>query len=180
MSGISSIGGYNSDAYYRQLEQTFAEEEAAKAKSSAASALTAPVADASATADTATSSNSTSLKDKVRSAIMSAVHEAENSGGSGDMLSIILAAVEQTLKDAGIDPATAQDSDKVDASTKNLLTVLNKEAKVETQTMNILSALDNEATTAENASSPIDLLSQLASPAQSSAGLLGYLLDTQR
>lgn len=180
MSGISSIGGYNSDAYYQQLEQALAEEEAAKTKSSAAAASTAPAVDANSTADASSSTDSTSLKDKVRTAIMSAVHDAENSGGSGDMLSIILAAVEQTLQDAGIDPATAQDSDKVDASTKSLLTVLNKETKVETQTMNILSALGSDATAAENASSPIDLLSQLANQGPSNAGLLGYLLDTKQ
>jgi hypothetical protein len=179
MSGISSIGGYNSDAYYQQLEHALTEEEAAKANNSAASASTAP-ADVESTADSSTSSDSTSLKDKVRTAIMSAVHEAENSAGSGDLLSVILAVVEQTLQDAGIDPSTAQDSDKVDASTKSLLNVLNKETKVETDTMNILAALDSDASASATASSPIDLLSQLANPGQSNASLLGYLLDTKQ
>jgi hypothetical protein len=179
MSGISSIGGYNSDAYYRQLEQqALAQQDAAAADSNAAASAQAAATTA---ASTPSSSTPTTLKDKIRAAIMSAVHEAENSGGNTDLVSIIRAAVDKALQDAGIDPSTAQDSDQVDSSTKSLLTALDSQAKVEAETMNILSSLDSAAGT--NASSPIDLLSQLANPSgssQSNQNLLGYLLDTQQ
>jgi hypothetical protein len=180
MAGISSIGNYNSD-YYQKLEQALAEKEAQKAKTNSTAAdSTAKITDTASTADSTDTSQTTSLQDKVRSAIISAVHEAENSGTSGDLLSVILEAVEQTLKDAGIDPSTALKNDKVDSSTKKLLTVLDKQVKVEAETVSILSALGTQSGTA---SSPIDLLSQLSAPTTgnlANQNLLGYLFDAQQ
>jgi hypothetical protein len=177
MSGISSVGSYNPDFYYQQLEQALSQQDAQTADSNAAA-----VAQTAATAatDTTSTSDTKSLQDQIKVAIMAAVQEAENSGGGTDLLTIIQNAVKKALKDAGIDPTTASENDKVDPATKNLLTVLDNQAKVEAQTMNILASLDSQ-TSADSSSG--NLFSQLDNPAsnsQSSPDLLGYLIDTQQ
>jgi hypothetical protein len=180
MSGISSIGGYN---YYQQLEQSIAQKDAQAAESQAAAATAADATastEPSTTTTTSTTSNTTSLQDKIKTAIMSAVQNAENSDGSTDLLSVIRNAVDKTLKDAGINPATAEDNDKVDPSTKKLLAVLDKQVKAEAESTNLLNSLS--AASGMNSSS-IDLLAQLSMSAngtQVSQNLLGYLFDAQQ
>ncbi len=45
-----------------------------------------------------------SLQDKIKSAVTSAIQNAQNSGGTTDMQQVIQGAVDKTLKDNGIDP----------------------------------------------------------------------------
>jgi hypothetical protein len=171
MSGISSIGNYTSDQYYQQLAKILSEEDAAK---TAAATTATDTTDADASTESTATTDTTSLKDKIRTAIMAAVKEAENSGYSTDLLSIISEAVSSTLKDAGIDSATALNDSKVDASTKALLTALNEQTKVQSEAASALEILAADASSASSTSSnPLSLLSSL-----SGTNLSGYLFDS--
>lgn len=166
MSGISSINTSSLEKYYQQLEQALAEQEQAKADSAASTADTMKTSDTATTSDTS-STTTTSLKDKVRLAIMAAVQKAENSGEDSDLLSVISDAVDQTLKDAGIDPSKALDSDKVDDSTKALLKSLQNSVKSESETLEVLAAMQQQSD---------NLFSILGN--QSNQNLSGYLFDS--
>jgi hypothetical protein len=172
MSGLSNIGSYYSDQYYQQLLDQ------AKAEDNATAARTAAAAEAAATTDKASSTTGTvSLQDKIKTSIMTAVREAENSGSSTDLLSVITQAVSKTLKDEDIDPSTAGESDKVDASTKTLLKVLENQAKIESQTTNLLASLASNID-----SSNSNLFSMLGNQNSSltNQNISGYLFDSQQ
>ena len=85
MSGISSIGSYNPDLYYQQLEQALSQQDAATADSNVQAASTAAAAVTS-TTDTSSTSSAKSLQDQIRTAIMTAVQGAENTGANTDLL----------------------------------------------------------------------------------------------
>ena len=58
---------------------------------------------------TASTGNGVSrLEDAIRSVVLNAIQEAEKSGNTSDLKTVIQKAVEQALKDAGIDPQTLQ------------------------------------------------------------------------
>jgi hypothetical protein len=193
MSGISNIGKYYSDLNNQQLQQALSQQNAATAASQATSTAAATTP----STDSAGSSVSTSLKDKIRTAIMSAVHEAEASGYSTDFLTVIRDAVNKTLKDAGIDPNTAENNNNVDSSTKTLLTVLDQQAKIEAKSASLLAELANlgDSTTstdpmlslmgtasgsASAAADPLAVLNSLSGNNATNQNLAGYLLDTQQ
>jgi hypothetical protein len=48
------------------------------------------------------------LEEAIRKAVLAAIQEAEKSGNTSDLMTVIQKAVEQALKDAGIDPNTLQ------------------------------------------------------------------------
>ena len=111
---------------------------------------------------------------------MTAVQGAENTGANTDLLTVIRDAVAKALQDAGIDPATAADNEKVDASTKKLLAALDSQAKIEAQTTNILASLDSQTNADSTSADFLSQLQNLNGNGPSCQNLLGYLLDTQQ
>ena len=169
MSGISSVGSYNPDLYYQQLDQALSQQDATAADTAAAAASQSTAAtadDAASSTGTSSTSGTTSLQDQVRTAIISAVQQAENSGDSTDLLTVIAGAVTQTLQNAGIDPSTAADNSSVDPSTKALLTVLGNQAQIEAETTSILDSLDGQS---GSGSSSGDLFSTLENDTSSAS-----------
>ena len=124
MSGITSIGGNTSDLYNTLLQQALSQQDNSVVDSNAATDSQTTQSSTTDTTNTDSQSSNT-LKDKIRVAIMSAVQQAEQAGDTSDLLTVISAAVNQTLKDAGIDPTSLNQNNNVDSSTKNLVSVLN-------------------------------------------------------
>jgi hypothetical protein len=181
MFGISSIGNYSNDPYYQFLEQTAEQAGNSTSQNDTASQKnsTPATTDAASNANTA---NAKSLKDSIKVAIVAAVQSAEKSGNTTDLLSVIRDAVDKTLQDAGIDPTAAlngADAIKLDSSTKNLLTVLYKEAGVEAETQSALAMLENQSG-ADSASGGLFSLMGNSDSSSSSQDPLGYLFDTQQ
>jgi hypothetical protein len=167
MAGISNIGNSYLDRYNQLLEQALGRQEEPDGENVAVASLLASETNAAAKAEESNDIDSIDIKEKVRLAIMAAVREAENSGEDSDLLSVISNAVKKTLKAAGIDPAKALDSDKVDDSTKAILKALDKITKAESNTLQVFSAMEQQSN---------DLFSILGN--QSNQNLSGYLFDS--
>ena len=118
MSGITSIGGNTSDLYNTLLQQALSLQDNSVVDSNTTTDLQTTQSSTTDATNTDSQSSNT-LKDKIRIAIMSAVQKAEQAGDTSNLLTVISAAVNQTLKDAGIDPTSLNQNNNVDSSTKN-------------------------------------------------------------
>lgn len=99
MSGISSVGS-SSDPYILQLQQA-----ALQPVNSTASGAISPTAQvASSNSQTASTTSTTSLEEAIQQDVLKAIQDAEQSGNTTDLKSVVHDAIEKALKDAGIDP----------------------------------------------------------------------------
>jgi len=106
VSGITSISGFNSSAF-QWLAQLAAQGGAQQAAGTSVASELPTIGSASNAETTGTDVGSlTALQEAIRSAVLSALQDAEKSGDTTDLMKVIHQAVEQALKDNGIAPDT--------------------------------------------------------------------------
>ena len=107
MSGIAAVGQSSSDYYLWLMQVSLQGSQSVTTPTGVdGSQPTAPAAQSGATGSTGSSASS--LEDAIRTAVLNAIQEAEKSGNTSDLKTVIQNAVEQALKNAGIDPQTLQ------------------------------------------------------------------------
>jgi hypothetical protein len=100
MSGISSISS-TSDLYYQQLLQSLSQQNNAGSDSNADQLSS----QSASTAVPSTGSQSlNSLENTIQQDVLKAIQDAEQSGNTSDLKTVIHDAVDKALKDAGVNP----------------------------------------------------------------------------
>ncbi len=184
MSGITGVGGNNTDLYYL-LQQAINKQSKSDGDSDDSNTLQ-PVA--SPTTDTTSNSDAQSsniLQDKLKSAILSAIQDAEKSGNTSDLLTVIMSAVDKTLKGAGIDPTSLLgNQNNIDPATRDLLSLLGYQNGNNTNTnpatMDLFSMLGDQTSTNSSNNDLLSLLGNQNANSQQNQNLLGYLLDAKQ
>lgn len=107
MSGIAAVGQSSSDYYLWLMQVSLQGNQSVTTPTGVdGSQPTAPAAQSGTTGSTGSSESS--LEDAIRTAVLNAIQEAEKSGNTSDLKTVIQNAVEQALENAGIDPQTLQ------------------------------------------------------------------------
>ncbi|MGA2061857.1 MAG: hypothetical protein ABSG67_15330 [Thermoguttaceae bacterium] len=102
MSGISSISSTSDLLYYLQLQQ--AQANGGNGVSDIAGGDQTNSEAASTTVPSTGSQSLDSLENTIQQDVLKAIQDAEQSGNTSDLKTVIHDAVDQALKDAGIDP----------------------------------------------------------------------------
>jgi hypothetical protein len=103
MSGISAVSSTDTNLLYILAQLSAQESDGSATDSVGENTLPVSSIDAQTGTSGADTSNADSLQEKIRQAVSSAVADAEKSGNTGDLKSVIHDAVVQALKDNGID-----------------------------------------------------------------------------
>ena len=194
MSGISGISSTDTNLLYILAQIAAQEGDGSSTDSAVADTLLVSNTDTQTGTSSAETTNANSLQDIIRQAVSSAIAEAEKSGNTNDLKTVIQNAVLQALKDNGIDIEKLQE--QFAAGTRN---VGHKHHRHHNQTDTAGQTTNTAATTndndsddssstantssAENQSTPqIDaktgeLLALLLSPQNNNQNLTGYLFD---
>jgi hypothetical protein len=107
VSGIAAVGQSSSD-YYLWLMQVSLQGSQSVTTPTGVDGSQPTTSTAQSGAPGSTGSSASSLEDAIRTAVLNAIQEAEKSGNTSDLKTVIQNAVEQALKAAGIDPQTLQ------------------------------------------------------------------------
>jgi hypothetical protein len=194
MSGISGISSTDTNLLYILAQIAAQEGDGSVTDSAAADSLPVSNTDAQTGTSGADTTNANSLQESIRQAVSSAIADAEKSGNTSDLKTVIQNAVLQALKDNGIDVKKLQE--QFAAGKEN---VGHKHHRHHSQTDATGQTSDTSSTTndndsddssstantnsAENQTSPQidaktgDLLALLLSPQNNNQNLTGYLFD---
>jgi ribosomal protein S9 len=167
MSGISGVGGYNASVLRWLAQSSSDQQDPSVASAANAAQVLGTNTDSEEEAVTNFSIGGLDgLRDAIRAAVSSALQEAEKSD-STDLKKTIQDAVEEALKDNGIDPAKFKARKGHAQSTNGV-----KESA--TQTGGSASQTSNSQLDPGIAS----LLAQFLGPQMSSTNLVGFLFDS--
>ena len=186
MSGISSVSDSNTNPYLWLLQNSSQTDPTAAALAAAGSAQT-PATAALGTTTASAGNNANDLLAEILSAVSSAIQNAEKTGNTSDLKTVVRDAVNQTLKQNGYDP---QDLKNQSAANENEGTSVQQAHHHHRhhggggQGIAANGANDTNSDSSQDSNSSqidsqtTDLLTQLLSPQTSNQqGQTGYLFD---
>lgn len=192
MSGISSASGYTSSLYWSQYQATSTSNTRSVGMSGRSGPPPVPDFTSALEAVGVESSEADELQEQLKSAISSAIAEAEESGGTTDLRDVIRNAIDETLKANGIDPEAVEEQmqppmggpggmppppppeDSTSSDSNTLLSILNSVTDdTSSSGSTITSSLE------ELMQSLQSLLSQLGCEQGTSGTTVGFLLDVR-
>jgi len=132
MSGISGISTNDTNLLYLLAQAADQNGDQSAADSSSVDPLLAVGSDTQDVSASTDTTNANSLQEIIREAVSSAIAEAEKSGNTTDLKKVIQAAVEQALKDNGIDTNKLKEQSASDSSDNQT------SSQIDTKTLNLL------------------------------------------
>jgi hypothetical protein len=190
MSGIAAISGSNFDLFQWIVQATAQNGDPLLAAPSGVSRSEVGTAEVQGGTTGVDAGNLSNLQEAIRSAVSSAVEEAEKSGNTTNLYKVIYDAVLQALKDNGIDPTKLQGHHKGHhrhhGQTGGVGQPDATANTTDSTTNNTIDSTTDDTSSAENQpSSQIDprigdFLAQLLASQDGSRSLTGYLLDQKQ
>ena len=176
MSGIANVSAYNSNPYQWLVESSTADGDqddpllAAAAGVGGTQTAAADAGAAAGAAGVAVGSGSLSdLQDAIRTAVSSALQDAEKSGNTSDLKQVIHDAVEEALKSSGIDPAKLQGHHRGHHLQPDQTAEGDDKSSTDSSQSQTGNGVDSQTG---------DLLAQLLASPNGTPNLLGFLVDT--